>query len=327
MESPALVESRSRRVHRDAGPAADDGPGGAAVGARPHRLPQRCRCAGRGRVPAVDARRKDRESGDGRPATFRRAWLSAALPRARLSLRTRNPIFGCDGSRSIGEPPAAAAPRMSSGRSTPSQSGSAPPNRALQLHRFGHAEQMHHLCRCREHHDVDVARRQRPIRRPERLQILGQRPLYTGTRVTIAPRDLEGRQQVRIGHAVLLNGHARPQRQLARPASSAASSSRQVFGSGAVSQSGIFSSRSTATGFGPRATMRVRGQRRHERRRAVPRTRSTTSSSARVPTPVSSTTRSNSSWMSGRRTPAPRCWIRAAPRASTAPRSAVRRTW
>src|SRR4051812_18847530 len=75
-------------------------------------------------------------------------------------------------------------------------------------------------------------------------------------------------------------------------ASIATSRSRQVFGSGAVTQAGTCSSRSTASGFGPRTATLVRRSASMNASRA-PQTLSATSSQARVPTPVSRMTESN----------------------------------
>ena len=75
-----------------------------------------------------------------------------------------------------------------------------------------------------------------------------------------------------------------------RSVSTVASTSRQVKGSGTGAAPVTFNSRSAASGFGPRATIRVRA------RRAVKsgQTSATAAASARVPTPVSRMTTSTS---------------------------------
>ena len=66
-----------------------------------------------------------------------------------------------------------------------------------------------------------------------------------------------------------------------------------MLGSGAVSQTGTCTSRRAATGLGPRATILERRSASMKLSR-LPRTCSTVAMRARVPTPVSRTTRSNS---------------------------------
>ena len=95
---------------------------------------------------------------------------------------------------------------------------------------------------------------------------------------------------VALKQSVGLVHDASGDRQVSRSVSTVASTSRQVKGSGTGAAPVTFNSRSAASGFGPRATIRVRA------RRAVKsgQTSATAAASARVPTPVSRMTTSTS---------------------------------
>ena len=200
----------------------------------------------------------------------------------RATSATSGPILG-GVARAAGARRAPPAPRSTPGRSRRRRCARA--RRASAPASGGDAEEVLDLTRAGEHRDVESACDQRRRGAFERAGILGQRPaVHRDAQHAEAAR---ARSPARAAPAARRTpARRRARRSPGRRPSSTASASRQVCGGGTDRAPATPSSRSAASGFGPRATIGTRASAASRRGAASP----ASAASARVPTPVSRTT-------------------------------------